>query len=502
MKPKNIHIPSLLLLFALVFSACTPRAAVRPGDFDSLTAALDAEMPHLLNAYRVPGASIAIVKDGELAWSKGYGLADKENLVPAAPDTVYQIASISKTVAAWGIMRLVEQGKLDLDAPVSQYLTRWQLPPSEFSADGVTIRRLLSHSAGLSVHGYPGYAPDSRLPSLEESLSGATLGPNYAVKIVTEPGTVFSYSGGGYTMLQLIVEEVSGQNFAAFMQQEIFTPLGLNQSSYSWREDLRSRTARPYDTSGNLLPNYLFTELAAAGEYTTAEDLARFGQAHLPGPAGKPAGGGLLTEESLRQMREVVIAIPPNSFEGYISGMDGYGLGCYVETLPDGSRAISHTGGNKGWRSLLIAAPEQQSVLVVLTNSDNGSGIHEEVRARWAEWLGTGTPKGIEHLSTLTNLISAVSVLLLIGFGWWAFRFASAVAYGKRRFQLVPDLRKRAGWRLVLGLLAALFLTALWFFLGLLFVGAIFPLQASLVGAAVMAWVLALALSTASARVL
>ena len=129
---------------------------------------------------------------------------------PVDGDTVFQAASISKTLTAWGVMRLVEQGALELDAPVGRYLTRWQLPPSPYNHDGVTIRRLLSHTAGLSLHGYPGIAPEQPLPTLEESLSGGHPGAE-DVRVVSEPGTTYAYSGGGYTLLQLVVEEVTGE---------------------------------------------------------------------------------------------------------------------------------------------------------------------------------------------------------------------------------------------------------------------------------------------------
>lgn len=490
MRRLPISLLSLLLGLALLLSACAPRTAVTPASLDSLTAALDADMPALLRAYGVPGASIALVADGQLAWSQGYGLADKENGVPASPETVYQIASISKTIAAWGAMRLVEQGKLDLDAPASRYLTRWQIPDSPYNPEGVTIRRLLSHSAGLSRHGYPGYPPDAPLPSLEASLSGADTG----VSLFAEPGTVFSYSGGGYTLLQLIIEEVSGQTFADFMQAEVFAPLGLEHTSYTWRDDLRPLTAKAYSAQGRLLPNYLFIEQAAAGVYTTAPELAEFGAAYL-------TGGGVLSPASIAEMSQVAAPLDPNSFEGYLSGMDGYGLGVYIETLPDGSRAISHTGGNQGWRSLLVIAPTQRAALVVLTNSDSGSGLHDEVRARWADWLGAGTPVGIQHTTLLTRWIVAGSLLLLAGFAAWLYPFVRALVQGRRRFQFKPNLRRGSGWSRLLGLLLALLVAAAWFALGLLIVGSLFPLQAGLVGLALLAWLLALALTSVTVKV-
>ena len=171
--------------------------------------------------------------------------------MPVTPDTVFQVGSISKPVTAWGVMRLVQQGKLDLDAPVDRYLTRWHLPPSPFDADGVTIRRLLSHSAGLNSQDYSPIATRP-LPSLEQSLSGESGGVNARrgsddVRITMAPGQQHSYSNGGYTLLQLAIEEVTGEPFARYMQREVLDPLGMTHSSFTWRADQRSRP-RPATT--------------------------------------------------------------------------------------------------------------------------------------------------------------------------------------------------------------------------------------------------------------
>jgi CubicO group peptidase (beta-lactamase class C family) len=266
-------------------------------------------------------------------------------------------------------MRLVENGQLDLDAPVEQYLTRWHLPPSSFDASGVTVRRLLSHSAGLSLHGYPGLSPDLKLPSLEESLSGNNGGAG-EVQIVMEPGTQFSYSGGGFTLLQLIIEEVTGKTFSTYMQREVLDPLGMSHSSFEWRGDLRPATAVAYSASGSPLPNYLFTEQAAAGLYTTAPDLARFVAAEMRDPEGEPAGRGVLAPETL------VLMFKPAIKTGI--GM-GWGLGQSVATLPDGSKVIQHSGKNEGWNANIMANPQWGVGVVILTNSDNGEGLIGDV---------------------------------------------------------------------------------------------------------------------------
>jgi len=336
---------------------------------DRLAKKLDRIAPPLLEHYKVPGAAIALVRNGEVVWTKGYGLADKERGVPVTVDTVFQAASISKALTSWGVMRLVENGQLELDAPVERYLTRWHLPPSSYDPSGVTIRRLLSHSAGLSVHGYPGLPPDVQLPSLEESLSGNNGGAG-EVRIIMEPGAQFSYSGGGFTLLQLIIEEVTGETFSAYMQREVLDPLGMVHSSFEWRPELRPATAVAYSETGVPLPNYLFTEKAAAGLYTTAPDLARFVAAEMPGSLGEPAGRGVLSPDTLNLMFTRVI--------------ESQGLGQGVWRLPDGSESIEHGGANRGWRGIILAYPEWGAGVVVLSNSDNGENLIGDVsRGLW-----------------------------------------------------------------------------------------------------------------------
>jgi CubicO group peptidase (beta-lactamase class C family) len=350
-----------IVLLVLVYSSRSNR--------DDLVDELDLLIPQLMEQYHVPGAAVSLVRNGEAVWSEGYGLADRERGEPVTTDTVFQVASISKAVTSWGVMRLVESGQLELDAPVEQYLTRWHLPPSNYGASGVTIRRLLSHSAGLSVSGYPGLRPDVPLPSLEESLSGNNGGAG-ALRITMEPGAQFSYSGGGYTLLQLIIEEVTGETFSAYMQREVLDPLGMVHSSFEWQADLRPATAIAYSETGASLPNYLFTEQAAAGLYTTAPDLARFVAAEMPGPNDEPAGRGVLSPDTLALMFSPVIQS---------QGQMAQGLGQGIETLPGGSELIGHGGANAGWRAIISANPEQGLGIVILTNSDNGMALIQDV---------------------------------------------------------------------------------------------------------------------------
>ena len=220
-------------------------------------------------------------------------------------NTVFQTASLSKWITAWGVMALAEERRLDLDAPVSTYLTRWALPESKFDNNKVTVRRLLSHTAGLTDGlGYAGFAPGAVVPSLEESLKRPNADPGVSgtIEVGYEPGSKWQYSGGGYAILQLLIEEVSGESFEGFMQRAIFRPLGMVRSSYRWTPAEGSTLATFYDACSKPTPHYRFSAVAAVSLYTSVSDLTRFVQAHLPGKNGEPIGRGVLAPATINEM--------------------------------------------------------------------------------------------------------------------------------------------------------------------------------------------------------
>lgn len=319
MKTKNYKrmiFVSTLILLGFLLSACGMGQVVPADSPDEVAQRLDPVIQNLMSRSRVPGTAVALVHNGEVTWAQVYGLADKEIGTPVTPETVFQAASVSKAVSAWGVMKLVEEGKLDLDAPVEQYLTRWHLPPSEFNHDEVTIRRLLSHTAGTSVSGFMGRNPDQELPTLEEVLSGQDVLFG-ETRVEQEPGSGWSYSGGGFTLLQLVIEEVTGESFADYMQREVLDPLGMTSSSFEWTPELETNVATGYDWVGRPLPNFRFTAKAAASLITTAPDLARFAAAVMPGPDGEPAGRGVLEPETV----DLMLSPAPATEGGLGSGL-------------------------------------------------------------------------------------------------------------------------------------------------------------------------------------
>jgi len=281
---------------------------------------LDELIPNLMKEFKVPGIAIAFIEKSKIS-IRTFGYSNKESKVPITENTIFQIASISKSISTWGVMKLIEKGLIDLNAPVEKFLTRWHLPHSDFNHDEITIKRLLSHTAGLSLHSYLGFLPYIKLPSIEDSLSGqinyqrddiqkkhkekfASEGfYNYdSVMVITRPGLKYMHSGGGYTLLQLVIEEVTNQSFAKYMEKEILHPLGMNNSSFLWRPDLQTLTATAYYYDQSPVPNYLFTALAAAGCYSSIVDLAIFTLAGMIGSSGELPGRGILRPQTVQMM--------------------------------------------------------------------------------------------------------------------------------------------------------------------------------------------------------
>lgn len=319
-------------------------------------------------AYRVPGVSIAVIHDGAVEWARSYGVLAAGSPAAATADTLFQAASISKPVAALAALRLVAAGELPLDEDVNAKLKSWRLPlPPVAGGETVTLRRLLSHTAGLAVHGFPGYAADAPRPTLVQVLDGVRPANTGSVRIEVKPGTQWRYSGGGYCVLQQLLTDRTGEDFTTLMRDRVLRPAGMNDSTFeqplpaAWA----GRAATGHHVDGQPVAGgaHVYPEQAAAGLWTTATDLARFAlglQQSLVNP------GGLLPKALAESMATPIL---PDS---------EYGLG--IGTKGSGERLLlSHGGANEGFQSMLVLYPHLGRGAVVLTNSDNGSRLISEI---------------------------------------------------------------------------------------------------------------------------
>jgi len=283
-------------------------------------------------------AVFALIDDGSVHGVHAVSVGEAADV-----NTVFQTASLSKWITAWGVMALVQEGKLDLDAPVSTYLTRWKLPESKFDNNKVTVRRLLSHTAGLiDGLGYAGFAPDRTVQSLEESLkrpADVSPGKSGTIAVGYEPGSEWRYSGGGYAILQLLIEEVSGESFESYMQRVVFHPLGMVRSTFDWTPTERATLATSYDIDSKPTTHYRFSAVAATSLYTTVSDLTRFVQAQRPGKNGEPIGRGVLSPATLTEMWR------PHASK---FGEDIWGLGTILYASNNrGGFVVGHDGNNE-----------------------------------------------------------------------------------------------------------------------------------------------------------
>lgn len=313
----------------------------------------------------VPGLSVALIHNGKVEWARGFGVK-KIGGAPVTPDTLFQAASISKPVFALGVLRLVDQGKLDLDTDINRYLKSWKLPENEFTrTTKVTLREILSHSAGITVHGFPGYASDEALPSVVQILDGAKPANTEAIRVDATPGTLYRYSGGGYVIAQQLLADVTGVPTPTYMHEAVLAPLGMSHSTYEQPlpTKRKSEVALAYNSAGKPVNGgfHIYPELAAAGLWTTPTDLARYAIGVQQ----------MLTDKS----KQVISASLARKMLTPVRGQ--HGLGPMVGGPPE-HRFFTHSGGNEGYRCILIAY-ENGDGIVVMTNADNGSMLMDEV---------------------------------------------------------------------------------------------------------------------------
>jgi CubicO group peptidase (beta-lactamase class C family) len=355
-----------------------------------------------------------------------FGLANVENGTPVSVDTVFQVASLSKSVSAWGVMRLVEAGVLALDAPVDQYLVSWHLPASNFSSQEVTVRRLLSHTAGLAVWNYPGVPVEDTHPALVDLLSG--IESAQAVNLKWQPGSRGEYTNAGYLLLQLLIEDVMGGSLAEYMQRQVLSLLRMSHSSFQWSPELRELAATGYDLSGKPVALRWYPE-AAGGLYSTVTDMATWLAAGMPGSNAEPAGRGVLQPQSLEQM----YAQAPVA-EGSSSG-----LGYDIETLPNGVRMIWHTGDVLGWRGQYAMLPERGEGIVVLTNSNTGRYVITDVICAWTQWAAGSAPSVCQVYQALYLAIPVIACFIGLITVIHLLRLITQVTKGQRRISWPPE---------------------------------------------------------------
>ena len=325
------------------------------------------DIPALMDFYDVPGVSIAVINNYQVDQVHTFGVTNIETGEPVAEQTLFQAASMSKPVAAIGAMMMVEDGLMALDADINNYLTSWKVEDNEHTVtEKVTLRRLIGHSAGTTVHGFGGYSQSQSLPTLVEILNGDGNANSGAVVVDTIPGTVFRYSGGGFTVAQLAMENVSGQLFDQLLAELILQPLGMSSSTFSQplpMPNSENASAGHYsngDVIDGLYHNY--PEMAAAGLWSTPTDMANF-----------------LTEIQMALLNQSDLLINQDTAELMMQRVLNSQTGLGFQFFGDNGDYFGHGGANEGFRSVMTAHMTDGVGVVIMTNSNNGHLLFNDI---------------------------------------------------------------------------------------------------------------------------
>ncbi len=390
---KHVCTITLLIWPVLAASAGTPTDGERVHAFETglrpavlvqgapgTTWTLEQRMAH----WKIPGVSVAVIRNGRVAWARGYGVKEAGTNDRVDADTVFSVGSVSKVGAAAVTLRLVDAGRLALDRDVNDYITRWKVPASAYTVvRPVTLRGILSHSAGLSVSGFPDFQPGDALPGIVDTLQGRPPAKTEAVRVIESPGTTFRYSGGGTTIEQLVIEEQTGLSFPEAARRYVLEPLHMGRSTYeNPLPASHGNIARAHDAQGKptALPRgwESMPETAASGLWTTPGDYAKLVIALIESYRG--ARDAFI---STTLARDMMTEVGPSRV-GLGPFLDGHGL----------TRRFSHSGANDSYRAWMEGHLATGNGAVIFTNGSNGTRLIPEVRRAIAAaegWAMTGS---------------------------------------------------------------------------------------------------------------
>jgi CubicO group peptidase (beta-lactamase class C family) len=393
---------TVLLALALVAQGS---AAAAQDTVSALTARLTETAITRMEADGLAGVVMVLLHEGVPVWTRAFGDADPAVQRSLSEEAVFRVESLSKPVTAWAAMRLAESGRLDLDAPATACLRRWR-PRGDVPA--FTTRQLLSHTAGVGLGDFTErYAPDAARPDLPEHLERD-------FRMIAAPGARFSYSDTGYTLLELIIEDCTGEDFATFVAREIFAPLGMETATYDWPgpdmpvgHDLRGRPVAPY----------LYPGRGSGGLFATANDMARLAAAGMADPDRT-----VLSDAGRASLQRPVV--PVDGLFGFAA--DGYALGHFTETLSDGRQAVWHGGQGYGWMSHMHLVPSTGDGIVIVSNSQRAWPLFGAILGDWSDSLGVA-PVGMVRVlwaETAARIAIAAALTVAVLALWLAFRGA------------------------------------------------------------------------------
>jgi CubicO group peptidase (beta-lactamase class C family) len=349
-----------------------------------------AELLECIARYHVPGVSIAVIADFRLVWAGGYGVCEVGRSDLVTPNTLFQACSVSKPVTAIAALRLVQEGLLNLDEDLNSYLVSWKVPTNQTGQSQVTLRHLLSHTAGLTLCWYLGFRPGSNMPTLLHVLNGEAPAKTRAVRVQIPPGTRFRYSESHFALLQQLLTDLTRTPFPDLMQTLVFEPLGMRDSSYhpplSAQQFSTTATGHYFDGMPIKGKWRIFPALAASGLWTTPFDLAQIIIEIQLARAGWPSK--VLDKRSVDQL--LTPQTPPDGRQ--------WGLGFELKGQGEAAR-FRHTGDNIGFKCFLQGFCERGMGIVLMCNGDNGEIMHKELFQIIAKEYGRSTTTPVGALS-------------------------------------------------------------------------------------------------------
>lgn len=360
----------------------------------------------LMRTFNVPGISVAVIRDSRIHWAKGYGTADVETGAPVDTGTLFQAASISKTFNAMAVLKAAQDKLFGLDDDINTILTSWRLNGGEFTRERpVTPRTLTSHVSGLGdAFGYPGYDPGKPVPTMVQLLEGQAPSNTGPIFMERAPWTAFEYSGGGVTLMQLALSDARKRPFAEVLQRTVIAPIGLTRSTFeqplSAANDRNAARAHDRMGKGRGPKWHVYPELAAAGLWTTASDLARF--AIEVERSAKGISNRVLSRAMAREMLTPV-------------GVGSYAVGFSLAKQGEGWY-FAHGGSNWGFQSNLIMHTVKGYGLAIMSNADNGGPLMNEIlrrvrRAYAWDSEATPVPRGYYAPVTATRVTVPTDIL-------------------------------------------------------------------------------------------
>lgn len=409
------------------------------GDIAGLTSRLEADLPRWMKTYDVPGVSLLVMSGGEIEFVRAYGLADLRTWRALTVDDVFRVESISKPVTAWGVMRLAQLGRLDIDAPVRSHVQDLPL------ADSITTRMVLDHTAGLPLGDFTArFDPDGLMPTLHESLLHDLSRP-------ATPAGRYAYSDTGYNLLELLVENIAGEAFADYMQREVLEPLGMMQSTFRWETDLRVRMPTAHDLRGGAIAPYVYPGHGSGGLFATIGDIGKFMQASV---GSNPGAQDVLGPEGIALMHQLSVS----GLGLFDLVADGYGLGHFVESTTGDRNVVWHGGQGAGWMTDFHVIPATGDGIAILSNSQRSWPVFARILADWSAACSIPTV-GMARIRIAELSVWAITFGAGICAIWGLFLGVRGIRSGQRRFR--PLSASNRGHRSVQAFLATAILGGL-----------------------------------------